>query len=350
MRAPWLALQCRLSAHYRRWLLDERENFGGFLIDEYGEERFTFARARAVTFECLCGLLLSVATYVSLEGMFFSFSALEFLLGPLTRDMVFIVSTEDVSAFWYILRCFLPCTLNITTLKTTLMPLYLAPLYLICVLLFPILHLLVGYSSCVRILSGMRSGSLPHATVLRQLVYTFAVQLCALCLIHQYLLNDEPELLLAEEVSSTGGAILALALSPALTIISFCMEPVPSEIGNSENYASSARSAVAPEFSKRRSVVGLLGLLIGGAYAGTARIYLESVIVFGAAPSLWSRLVHQGLDAKWIPIAVCVLVPCVFVYYAVVGSVCMIRRLHRATQVSLTEEGDSVLSSNLFAV
>lgn len=321
------------------------------MLDEYGEERFTCERARATVFECLCGFLLSVTTYVAIEGMFFSFSALEFLLEPLTGDMVFTVNAANTSAFRYIAICFIPCALYVATLKTVLMPLYLAPLYLIFVILLPFLHLLIGYSSCIRILSAMRSGGLSHAMIFRQLMYAFVAECMAWGLIHRFLLPDEPDFFLAEGegITCTGIAVLALTLSPASAVARFYMEPFPAEAtSNAESVSNELQDS--PDLSKKKSLIGLFGLIVGGAYARTARLYLESVIVFGAGPSMWKRMVDRSLDTYWIPNIVCMFVPCFAVYYAVRGAMCLVSRLYAAAVISVAENDSRALTSHLLLV
>lgn len=307
---------------YRRWAERERDEHGGWLVDEYGEVRFSLGRAQATLCECLCGLLLSLGAYVSIEGVFFSFHALEFVLQPLADDMVFVTNAEHGGTFLYTFMCFLPFTLNIATFKTVLMPLSIAPVYYIFVILFPLLHLLISYSSCIRILACQRNGDLTPAESLRQLLDAFLVEGAAWIAIQLFLLSDDrsPSPTAEEGALDARSALFALCLIPAVATVRFCMEPFATGLTLEESSEEDLPS-------KGGSIFGLVGLIVGGAYARTARLYLECTIIFGAVPYLWS-LMNAGLTASWLLEVLYFGVPCLVIFYSILVSACIVRRMY----------------------
>lgn len=353
MRLSWLSLRQslrqQLHGSYRRWLAREREEYGGLFLDEYGEPRFTCERLVSILFECLCGFLLSITTYVSIEAMYFSYSALEYLLKPLTGDMVFVLNSSGESLFWYITMCFFPSALQISTWKTVLMPLYLAPVYVICALLIPMLHLFIGYSSCIRILTNMRTGDFTHAQLSKQIALAFVAECVAWFCIHKFLLPDDRDLFMSEgdAVTSTSAAIVALSIGPASSIVRFYMEPIPTENTASVVHQGLQSDGIA---TKHRSIFGLLGLLVGGAYARTARFYLETVVIFGVAPALWRRIALRGLESTWIPGIPCFLLPIIFVYYLTRVSLCVIRRGYVSATLFSNQRSGSEINEGVLPV
>lgn len=244
--------------------------------------------------ECACGVLLSLATYVSVEGAALAFAALEVLLAPLAEDARDVVSLEtNGSVVGYIALCFFPFQLREVGVKAVLLPLYVLPLYFLFVIIGPCMHLMLCYSGCVKSVDAQRAGTLTAFQVSRTLCVSLVLEAGVW---HTQRSISE---ILSEDIFVIDGfwfsvgkfwsALFVLTIIPALTMALYCMEP-----GNpqDESFGSDENELPCDEgyMSKPKELFGLVGLLVGGTYARTARLYLESVVVFGLSVSLWKWL------------------------------------------------------------
>lgn len=333
---PW-----RLPSTLRRWAERDSQEYGGWLLDDYGEARFSAHRLLCLLSECLCGLVLSLVTYVSIESTFLSFSALEFVLRPLSDDMIFTMSSEGRGTFMYTMLCFLPFTLNVATFKTVLLPLFIAPVYIVFTILFPVFHCLIGYASCLRLLNGQRNCDYTARQVQRAIFFAVVVEAVGwFTVLHVFSVEGFDELQLGEQeigIQDGASALISLFLAPTLIVVRFFMEPMAGLSGSSSSSSSSPPIAQSYDIvAKGESLVGLTGLMIGRTYARTARMYIESVIVFGIGPSVW-LYINPDKTPQWIPESISVIVPVVLLYFGIWALLDIVKCMYDTT-VALYQE------------
>lgn len=327
---PW-----RLPAAFRRWAEREGEEYGGWLVDDYGEPRFSAHRMLCLLSECLCGLALSLVTYVSIESTFLSFSALEYVLQPLSDDMIFTMSSEGKGTFMYTVLCFLPFTLNVATFKTVLLPLLVAPVYIVFTILFPIFHCLIGYASCLRLLNGQRNGDYTAGEVQWAILLAVLVEAAGWFTVSSiFSVEGLDDLQFGEQdngIRDGVSACISLFLAPALIVARFFMEPMAGLSGSSSSSSSSPPNAHSSDLAaKGESLVGVTGLLIGRTYARTARVYTESVVVFGIGPTIWLYINPEKLP-QWLPESISVIVPVVLLYFGIMALLDIVKCMYDTT-------------------
>lgn len=255
--------------------------------------------------------------------------------------MIFTMSSEGRGTFMYTMLCFLPFTLNVATFKTVMLPLFITPVYIVFTILFPVFHCLIGYASCLRLLNGQRNGDYTARQVQRAIFFAVVVEAVGwFTVIHVFSVEGFDELQLGEPdngIQDGASALISLFLAPTLIMVRFLMEPMAGLSGSSSASSSSPPIAQSSDIvAKGESLVGLTGLMIGRTYARTARIYIESVIVFGIGPSVW-LCINPDKTRQWIPESAYVIVPVVLLYFVIWALLDIVKCMYD-TSVALCQE------------